>query len=135
MGIIVAPLIPTRSPRPLLTLRPRRPTSPFQGEVEQAAHELPHLLRRDRYASGAQPLVNVRALSPPPGMLNRRCRFVLPVRTRAPSRMNVLKGILLKLVSALMFAVMQALVRSVGENIPVGEVVFFRSLFAVIRWW
>ena len=49
--------------------------------------------------------------------------------------MNVLKGILLKLVSALMFAVMQALVRSVGENIPVGEVVFFRSLFAVIRWW
>ncbi|MFL6929904.1 MAG: DMT family transporter [Xanthobacteraceae bacterium] len=46
--------------------------------------------------------------------------------------MNVLKGILLKLVSALMFAVMQALVRSVGENIPVGEVVFFRSLFAVI---
>jgi drug/metabolite transporter (DMT)-like permease len=46
--------------------------------------------------------------------------------------MNVLKGILLKLVSALMFAVMQALVRSVGENIPVGEVVFFRSLVAVI---
>ena len=46
--------------------------------------------------------------------------------------MNVLKGILLKLVSALMFAVTQALVRSVGENIPVGEVVFFRSLFAVI---
>jgi drug/metabolite transporter (DMT)-like permease len=46
--------------------------------------------------------------------------------------MNVVKGILLKLVSALMFAVMQALVRAVGENIPVGEVVFFRSLFAVI---
>src|SRR2546422_820577 len=39
--------------------------------------------------------------------------------------MNILKGILLKLVSALMFAVMQALVRSLGENVPVGQVVFF----------
>src|SRR5262245_18388586 len=46
--------------------------------------------------------------------------------------MNVLKGILLKLASAFMFAVMQALVRSVGDIIPVGEVVFFRSAFAVI---
>jgi drug/metabolite transporter (DMT)-like permease len=46
--------------------------------------------------------------------------------------MNVLKGILLKLASAFMFAVMQALVRSVGDTIPVGEVVFFRSAFAVI---
>src|SRR5262245_62893235 len=31
-----------------------------------------------------------------------------------------------------MFAVMQALVRSLGEAIPVGQVVFFRSAFAVI---
>src|SRR5262249_33882412 len=46
--------------------------------------------------------------------------------------MNVLKGILLKLASAFMFAVMQALVRLVGDPIPVGEVVFFRSAFAVI---
>jgi uncharacterized membrane protein len=45
---------------------------------------------------------------------------------------NILKGILLKLASALMFAVMQALVRSLGEAIPVGQVVFFRSAFAVI---
>jgi drug/metabolite transporter (DMT)-like permease len=46
--------------------------------------------------------------------------------------MNIVKGILLKLVSALMFAVMQALVRSLGESVPVGEVVFFRSAFAVV---
>src|SRR2546422_299092 len=46
--------------------------------------------------------------------------------------MNILKGILLKLVSALMFAVMQALVRSLGENVPVGQVVFSRSAFAVV---
>jgi drug/metabolite transporter (DMT)-like permease len=45
---------------------------------------------------------------------------------------NILKGILLKLASALMFAVMQALVRSLGEAISVGQVVFFRSAFAVI---
>src|SRR5262245_60966883 len=31
-----------------------------------------------------------------------------------------------------MFAVMQALVRSLGEAIPVGQVVFFRSAFAII---
>jgi drug/metabolite transporter (DMT)-like permease len=46
--------------------------------------------------------------------------------------MNVLKGILLKIISALMFAVMQALVRSLGEAIPVGQVVFFRAAFAII---
>jgi len=46
--------------------------------------------------------------------------------------MNILKGILFKLVSALMFAVMSAFVRSVGEVVPVGQVVFFRSFFAII---
>jgi len=46
--------------------------------------------------------------------------------------LNILEGILLKLASALTFAVMQALVRSLGEDIPVGEVVFFRSAFAVV---
>jgi drug/metabolite transporter (DMT)-like permease len=45
--------------------------------------------------------------------------------------LNILKGILLKLASALMFAVMQALVRALGEGIPVGELVFFRAAFAV----
>jgi drug/metabolite transporter (DMT)-like permease len=46
--------------------------------------------------------------------------------------MYILKGILLKLVSAFMFAVMQALVRSLGEAVPVGQVVFFRSAFAIV---
>jgi len=45
---------------------------------------------------------------------------------------SILTGILLKLLSALMFAVMQALVRSLGEDVPVGQVVFFRSAFAVV---
>jgi drug/metabolite transporter (DMT)-like permease len=46
--------------------------------------------------------------------------------------MNILKGILFKLASALMFAVMSAFVRFAGETIPVGQVVFFRSAFAIV---
>jgi drug/metabolite transporter (DMT)-like permease len=46
--------------------------------------------------------------------------------------MNVLKGILLKLTSALLFAIMSALIRGLGDAIPLGEVVFFRSAFAVV---
>jgi drug/metabolite transporter (DMT)-like permease len=46
--------------------------------------------------------------------------------------MNVLKAILLKLLSTVMFAVMSALVRSLGEVAPVGQIVFFRSAFAIL---
>ena len=46
--------------------------------------------------------------------------------------MNLLKAILLKVASALLFSVMQALVRSLGDAVPLGEVVFFRSAFAIV---
>ena len=46
--------------------------------------------------------------------------------------MNLLKAISLKLISALLFAVMSALVRSLGEQVPVGQMVFFRSAFAIL---
>jgi drug/metabolite transporter (DMT)-like permease len=46
--------------------------------------------------------------------------------------MNLLRAIGLKILSALLFAVMSALVRMMGQIVPVGEVVFFRSLFAII---
>ncbi|MBV8791129.1 MAG: DMT family transporter [Pseudolabrys sp.] len=46
--------------------------------------------------------------------------------------MNILKAVGLKIVSALLFAVMSALVRLLGEETPVGQVVFFRSLFAIV---
>lgn len=46
--------------------------------------------------------------------------------------MNVLKGILLKSTSALLFAVMSALIRWLGEVVPLGQVVFFRSAFAIL---
>jgi drug/metabolite transporter (DMT)-like permease len=46
--------------------------------------------------------------------------------------MPVVKGILLKLLSALLFAVMSALVRQLGSVAPVGQMVFFRSAFAIV---
>lgn len=42
------------------------------------------------------------------------------------------KGIALKLVSAVLFAAMSALIRYLGARYPIGEVVFFRSAFAVV---
>jgi drug/metabolite transporter (DMT)-like permease len=46
--------------------------------------------------------------------------------------MNIGLAILIKLLSVLLFAVMSALVRFVGDAVPVGQVVFFRSLFAIV---
>jgi drug/metabolite transporter (DMT)-like permease len=46
--------------------------------------------------------------------------------------MNPGKGILLKLVSTVLFAVMSALIRYLGARYPVGEVVFYRSAFAIV---
>jgi drug/metabolite transporter (DMT)-like permease len=46
--------------------------------------------------------------------------------------MNLFKGITLKLISALLFAAMSALVRDIGKVAPVGQMVFFRSAFAIL---
>jgi drug/metabolite transporter (DMT)-like permease len=46
--------------------------------------------------------------------------------------MNLRRAISSKLVSVLLFAVMSALVRHLGETVPLGQVVFFRSAFAII---
>ena len=46
--------------------------------------------------------------------------------------MNSFRGILLTLISALLFAAMSTLVRYVGQEFPVGQVVFFRSAFAIV---
>ena len=43
-----------------------------------------------------------------------------------------LKAIGLKLISALLFAAMSALVRQLGDIAPVGQMVFFRSAFAIL---
>jgi drug/metabolite transporter (DMT)-like permease len=46
--------------------------------------------------------------------------------------MNLLKAIGFKLISALLFAAMSALVRRLGDVAPVGQMVFFRSAFAIL---
>lgn len=45
--------------------------------------------------------------------------------------MNLFKAIGFKLLSALLFAAMSALVRHLGDVAPVGQIVFFRSAFAI----
>jgi drug/metabolite transporter (DMT)-like permease len=45
--------------------------------------------------------------------------------------MNLFKAIGLKLLSALLFAAMSAFVRQLGDVIPVGQLVFFRSACAI----
>jgi drug/metabolite transporter (DMT)-like permease len=46
--------------------------------------------------------------------------------------MNFRLAISIKLISVLLFAVMSVLVRYVGGTVPLGQVVFFRSAFAII---
>ena len=46
--------------------------------------------------------------------------------------MNYRAAILIKLLSVMLFALMSVLVRLVSEKVPVGQVVFFRSLFAIV---
>lgn len=46
--------------------------------------------------------------------------------------MNLLRAILLKVISAFLFAIMSTLVRYLGERYAVGQIVFFRSLFALL---
>jgi drug/metabolite transporter (DMT)-like permease len=45
--------------------------------------------------------------------------------------MNLFKAVGLKILSALLFAMMSALVRQLGDVAPVGQLVFFRSAFAI----
>src|SRR3972149_2621207 len=45
--------------------------------------------------------------------------------------MNLFKAIGFKLISALLFAAMSALVRQLGDVAPVGQMVFFRSACAI----
>jgi drug/metabolite transporter (DMT)-like permease len=46
--------------------------------------------------------------------------------------MNLIKAVLLKVISAFLFAVMSVLVRYLGDRYPVGQVVFFRSACAIL---
>jgi drug/metabolite transporter (DMT)-like permease len=61
----------------------------------------------------------------------------MPLRDKPGQRgyvgsMNLYRAIGLKILSAMLFAVMSALVRQLGGVAPVGQMVFFRSAFAII---
>src|ERR1044071_10362039 len=58
-------------------------------------------------------------------------RTPVPQRPELLPGMNLFKAIGLKLASAFLFTVMSVLVRDLGQRAPVGEVVFFRGLFAI----
>ena len=45
--------------------------------------------------------------------------------------MRPLRGIILKLISVLIFILMQSLIKTTSGHVPAGEVVFFRSFFAI----
>lgn len=47
-------------------------------------------------------------------------------------QMHLFKAVSLKLISLLLFAFMSVLVRSAGDSVPIGQVVFFRSAFAIV---
>lgn len=50
----------------------------------------------------------------------------------APDTVNPLIGVSLKVVSALVFTVMSAGIKWVGSDYPTGQIVFFRSAFALV---
>ena len=69
----------------------------------------------------------------------------LPARRSAPAfwtrglapggdaaALRVLKGIVLKVASALLFTIMASLVRWTSDAVPLGQAVFFRSAFAIL---
>jgi hypothetical protein len=69
------------------------------------------------------------------GGVRVKTRRALPSRSQArpfPHSMNIRLAILIKLFAVLLFAVMSVLVRFVGETVPLGQVVFFRSVFAIL---
>jgi drug/metabolite transporter (DMT)-like permease len=67
------------------------------------------------------------------GVMDSRPPITPAVRPRVPSRsMDIAKGIALKLASLLLFGMMSALIRGFGDTVPVGQVVFFRSAFAIV---
>ena len=50
----------------------------------------------------------------------------------APTQSVLLHGVILKLLSTFAFTLMSAMIKLLGPSYPIGELVFFRSLFAMV---
>ena len=86
-----------------------------------------------RHAGGAADACARHASAVRADVVDSPSRITPALRRRLASRsMHIAKGILLKLASALLFAVMSSLIRGFGDTVPVGQVVFFRSAFAIV---
>src|SRR5215831_17753766 len=67
------------------------------------------------------------------GVIDSHARITPALRPApGPRSMRIAKGIALKVISVLLFGVMSALIRGFGDTVPVGQVVFFRSAFAIV---
>lgn len=55
-----------------------------------------------------------------------------PRALESPAGPNPMTGILLKVGSVTMFVCMASMIKAAGEGIPAGQIVFFRSAFAII---
>ena len=65
--------------------------------------------------------------------IRKLCRLYLVfIGSSGLQRLSPLYGIGLKLVSTFVFSVMIVLIKHVGSRVPLGEVVFFRSAFALV---
>ncbi len=56
----------------------------------------------------------------------------MPIETKAVPRADILRGIMFMLLQAFLFTAMDALVKLATERHPAGQIVFFRSLFALL---
>src|SRR6218665_172905 len=46
--------------------------------------------------------------------------------------LNPLRGIMIKIISVVIFVMMQTCIKSAGPDIPAGQITFYRSAFAVV---
>jgi len=93
-------------------------------------------MRNTRSMKAARVAVAASAFAPSgaaDGVIDSHARITPALRAApGPRSVRIAKGIVLKVASVLLFAVMSALIRGFGETVPVGQVVFFRSAFAIV---
>src|SRR5262249_11025343 len=89
-------------------------------------------LRQGRSRAVVFDPVRPAAFARAPGLINLPPHHPAVRRGCAIRHTTVVQASLLKVMSGLLFAVMATLVRFLGERYPVGQIVFFRSAFAIL---
>lgn len=94
-------------------------------------------LSRSLWTSQGSASLDAHCLAEPEAELSQgaaplRERHDTPMDSASGLEPNPTRGILLKIVSVVVFVGMQTAIKAAGEGIPAGEIVFFRSFFALI---